>query len=155
MAIEAQTREIQGVKFRVQPLPFKPARKVLVRLANVAGPALAHLASQTASLGDLGLARAVSSALAAVSDDDLEWLADLYGERTQVGLDGKAPGPFLDAERRDELFSDPARFPLFFAWLGFCLEIQFVGFSGVLGSVKAASAPKHGTPDASEQSQRT
>jgi len=151
MAIEHTDREIGGVKFRIRPLPFKPARKVFVRLANVAGPALAHLAAGTAQVGDLGLAKAVSAALGAVSDVDLEWLADQYQE-CQYSLDGGRSWPFLDAERRDALFSDPARFPLFFAWLGACLEVQFVGFSGVLGSAKRAAAPAHGTQSGSTES---
>jgi hypothetical protein len=149
MAIAPESRTIQGIPFRIVPLGFRQARKVFVRVAQVAGPALAHLAAAAPSLAslaaDAGLARAVSSALAAVSDEDLEWLAEIMGEQTTYSIE---PGkwPALSADNRDRLFAGPKGLPLFFAWLGACLEVNFSGFFDALAPVRSGADPGAATP---------
>lgn len=123
-----QTREIDGVVYRVTPLPFGTGRPALMRLLKVMAPVLsAALAEPTNA--NAALLAALPTAL---SDDDLAWFARIFGDASQY-QDGSRWVPLI--QQNQELHF-AARYEAFFRWLLFCVEVNFGGF---FGGIKTAS----------------
>lgn len=134
---ETQETTIDGVSFRVAQLGFKKARKVFMRVSKVLGPALATLGAESQAgeeISNEAILGAISGTLATVSDEDLDWLADTFGETTWFSRD-REKWPLLKEANREMLFGG-GNLLLFFRWIKFCLEVNFSDFLSVLGPRK-------------------
>lgn len=127
---QPEKRVIDGVHFECTPLGFAASRKAFVRLTKIAGPALA-------SGGGANTAEVFAVLSERVSDEDLEWFADLFGATTRFSHDGDA-WPFLKADNREVLFGG-GRLGLFFQWLMFALEVNYSDFFEWLRSAATES----------------
>ncbi len=148
MARKTETREIDGIQFRVTQLGFASGRKLLVRLAKTMGPSLATLAGGAKSLKDVDLVSLVRTAVEGLEDSDLESYAEILGEVTQWSTGG-GKWPALSYANREELFS--GRILLFFRWLMFALEVQYADFSGAL-KARNEQGQEGDTPESSQGS---
>lgn len=135
---EAVRREIGGRSFKITQLGFRKSRQVFVRLAKALGPSLALVADNAKSIKDLPLAGMLRAAIENIDDHDLEWLADVFGETSQIEAGG-GKWPFLTEGLREEVFGYGA-LGLFFQWIWACLEVNYADFLGPL------LAPKGGAP---------
>lgn len=143
---EPQKSTIDGVIFEVTPLGFRKGRAVFMRVSKAVGPSLALVAERPGSrLSALPLAEIVTRALEAVSDDDLEWLADVLGETTRFSTDGGVKLPYLTGPNREQLFA--GRISLFFRWIWFALEVNFADFFDFLPA-RPDAGPAGATPPA-------
>jgi hypothetical protein len=138
-----QTREIDGVTYIVNPLPFGVGKKALLRFTRVAGGALGGLeAGGDKAKMMLSLVAAISTAL---SDEDVDYFAKIFGDASWY-VDGQKNVPLLTVnhERHFEL-----RYTAFFEWLAFCVEVNFSPFfSGLLNRLGVA-IPTVATPSIS------
>ena len=135
---EPQKRTIEGVTFEVTPLGFKRGRRAFVRLSKAIGPALGAADSVDALRQGRGVTEVLEKLLDSVSDEDLEWFADVLGKGTRFSRDGDK-WPFLNESNRDALFG--GELVLFFRWLMFALEVNFSDFLELFKSGKTASDP--------------
>lgn len=150
--IETQTREIDGVLFRVTPMSLTAARRGLVKLAKVVGPSLAQAMNEAPSLDALkadmagaNLVDAVSSFMDKISDQDLEWFEDQIGKHSAASMDGGDTWPALVKANRDQIFQ--GRLLLYFRWLAFGLEANYSDFFGWLRSAADDAGPEGGTAE--------
>jgi len=138
MAREQRSTTIDGVWFEVTQLGFSDGRKVFVRLSKLLGPSIAALADKAPSLAALassrGLSDAVTRALGALEDEDLEWLTSVVAKGARYSLDGGTKRPMLDAGAREELFS--GRITLWGKWLFWALSENFGDFSEALSALR-------------------
>lgn len=114
MALKTQEREIDGVKYRVTQLGAVDGRAVLLRLLKAFGP------SAAAMLGD-NIAEAVAKLN--LSEDDLSYFCQQFGQKTFVVLGDKTP-------RLDNVFDEhfAGRYRAMILWLGFAVEVNFADF---------------------------
>lgn len=134
--IQPKTREIDGLMFRVDMLPSKTARAVLVRAARILGPALGELGKGVGGKGvlDVGAtiaAGAFSKLTEQLSEEDLEFFVEAFRPRTQVQW-GAAWVPLLE-----QMFQ--GRPMLCVKWLAFAFETNFSDF--LAGALAMSSRP--------------
>lgn len=134
---DPETKTIDGIQFRITPLGFNEGRRGFVRLSKLLGPALGAAAS-AGTKDPEGLAGALERALGGLTDEDLEWFADVMGKATQFSDDGSR-WPWLTKDNREALFS--GRLMLFFRWLVFALEVNYSDFLDWLKSEIGDGAP--------------
>lgn len=141
--MEEKTRQIGEVTFYVSPLPFSKARRVGLRLAKTLAPGIGAtmeaLAAVGGSVGDVDTASigpALGTALDPVSDEDLEYFAEVFGGVTRFSTDGTAK-PFLGKAEREILFR--GNLVLFFQWLVFAVEANYSDFFGLLNAPASAT----------------
>lgn len=137
-----QQRLIGKHRYRVRPLPYGEGWPLFLRLARVAGPALAE-ALGTADGGDIGeldvakVAPALKTLLANLDEETFRSAQDQLAEATEVEVQ---PGKWPQLSTVMELhFSGQYMEAL--QWLAFALEVNFGGFLGDLkppGSTKAS-----------------
>jgi len=144
--IETKNKDIRGNNFAVTQLAFKKSREVFARLTKIFGAALGSLAggAMSGAKGGAGLESSVGAAIEAlcsqVSEQDLEYLCDTFADTTTVKLAGGTRSA-LTADLQEVVFG--GRLEDCFAWLAFCLEVNYSGFFDVLKAalpVKAAPA---------------
>lgn len=146
---KSESREIGGVRFHVTQLGFAKSRAVFVRLAKCLGPAVAHLAETKSltdlgsAMGDIGFAAAVKQLIASVSDEDLEYFASELGGDFARYEDGDK-NPKLDKMGREACFE--GRLDLFFMWLYFALEVNYLDFFRAIGEALPKAPPKEEKP---------
>lgn len=146
--LKTDRREIDGVTFEVTQLGFAQGRRLFLKVSRLLGPALAGLAK--GPVNDLALASAVQSALATISDEDLEDISETLGTVTRFSTDG-IKNPFLNRANRETLFAG-AIFSRFVPWIVFALEVQFADFSDALKGLRAPAL--EGKADAGATSQK-
>lgn len=139
-----QERTIDGVLYRVTPLPFGIGQQALMKLIK----ALAPLFSAASAKDNTAFIAAIPSALSA---DDLAWFCRVLGDGggakdylCQV-KDGEAWATLVD-KRQDTHFA--GRYDIFGKWLLFCLEVNFRSFfdgikngSNAMGALAQAMTP--------------
>ena len=137
---ETREKEIDGVTFTVEQLPWKDARAVLARLQALIGPALAELAkgggADVKSLGDLDVgvaAGALSSLAMACTDADLDFLCAKFDPSTKGAVDG---GPALPLKANPVFDGHLLRM---YQWIWFCCEVNYSDFLGALRSLAPRS----------------
>lgn len=138
----AESKQIGANVYHVTPLGFRKQRALLVKLGNLYGAATVQIALQAGSLKALasieGAADALTRALQTLDDSFLTELEELFGECTQVTKpDGKRP-LLSHAENREALFAGDLF--AFFAWLAFCLEVNYAPFFRALLPPKDAGS---------------
>lgn len=143
--LETKSREINGVRYEVEPLGFVAGRKAFVKLANLLGPALGSFdaapkgADGKVSESDAGaaLTSAIGKFLATVRDDDLTYFQDLFAKRTTIHLpDGKSP--VLHGVLEDHFTGNLGAY---FSWLAFAIEATYADFFGDAWRKIAAALP--------------
>ena len=132
---EPKTKVIDGVTFEVTPLGFKRGRQAFVRLGKAVGPALGAVDSVEALQAGDGVSKALERLLLDVSDDDLEWFAETFGETTRFWRDVSKGQPYLKSDNREALFA--GQLMLFFKWLMFACEVNFSDFLGFVRPAKS------------------
>lgn len=142
---EAQKKTIGEVTFEVTPLGFKQGRKAFVRLSKAVGPALAAAESVDHIKAGRGVTGMLEKLLDNVTDDDLDWFAEVMGKATRFSRDGDR-WPYLDGNNREALFG--GNLVLFFKWIVFCLEVNYADFLDLLKSGQPATDPS--SPPAGE-----
>lgn len=134
--LETKTRTIDGVTFYVDQLRFKTARQVLLRLSKRVAPGLGAVLEAMASgsgevmdadTGKIG--EALENLLAPLSDEDLDYFAQAFGEVTRFSSDGDKK-PYLTPDNQEVLFR--GRVLLYFRWLAFCVEANYSDFFALL-----------------------
>ncbi len=139
-------REIGGHTFRFTKLGYRRARAVLVRTAKVLGPAMSGLSTldpAKLSVADIGsLSGAITAALDSLTDDDLEFVTQAFGEHSSIKV-GEAWAPLADEAKRGVYF-DRAGLGVYFAWLRAAYEVTYGDFFAELRAA-AKSKPGGGT----------
>jgi hypothetical protein len=148
----AQEREIDGFTYKVQPLPFGIGRKVLVRTLHVIGPILKALAANGRGTKWEQGAAALAAIPEALSDDDLRFLGDNFGDASWFRHPEN--GNMVGLVAKTQEFHFAARYAAFTAWILFALEVNYAGFfSG--GVMKDAVAHLRNLAPAPSPSQST
>lgn len=127
---EPQQKVIDGHLFEVHPLAFKKGRKVLLRLSNLLGPAIARLERIDVSKGlgavlDTEIGPALGTLLSSLRDEDLEYFEEAFLEKTLVRLEGTEN---LVALKLNQEAVFGANYRAYLAWLAFCFTVNFGGF---------------------------
>lgn len=135
-------KTIGGHLYRFEKLGYRRARAVLVRTAKVLSPVLAGMAGMDIkglASADIGkLAPAISAGLESLTDDDLEFATQAFGDHCSVRLgDGWAP---LADEAKRAVFFDRAGLGSYFAWLRAGFEVTYGDFFAELRAI-AKSKP--------------
>lgn len=150
---QAVAKKIGDTEYRVTPLGFLDARRVLVRLCNILGPKLSEMLTGTSggvAAFETTAVNALGDLLRAVSDDDLQFLQESFEKETQIVVDSdRSKVPYLhNAIKAGHFDPQEGRFQDFFLWLGFCLQVNFARFfsgatwQSALSRVGANAAPK-------------
>lgn len=140
---------LNGTRYEVTPFGSTQGRKVLVRLSNLLGPALAQALATAPGEGDAKAqlervsASAIADLLGRVAEDDLEYLVREFAACTVVQTpDMKGPGP-LDDKRRDDHYA--ANYGEMFQWLWFGITLNYKSFLAVV-PVRLSAGPTSATP---------
>ena len=119
---QEQQRIIDGVTYRVWPLPFTRGRRVLQRLLKVLGPIIAAggLAESKFEQG-----AAVLGALPdALSETELDFLENTFADQSHyLAPNGSEWIALASGANRDLHFA--ARYHAYVAWLIFSIEVNF------------------------------
>ena len=133
--LKTDTKEIDGARLRVTQLPYTSARKTLVRLTKLLGPALVSAASlgQAALSAGLGMGPALGDFFDRLTDEELEHFAKTFGQHSQI-MTPDGTWVYLDAKNRSIYFA--GRLMLFFRWLEYAIEVNYDDFLAVLKGPK-------------------
>tara|TARA_R110000772_G_scaffold68692_1_gene152191 strand:+ start:77 stop:532 length:456 start_codon:yes stop_codon:yes gene_type:complete len=111
---------IKSQQFKIKHLKASSQRKVLRRLLAAAAP-LAAMGDG----GDADMGKLVSEILAAMTDDDLDTITNLFAEETkQINAGAEIP---LTPDFTDDLFAG-AGMSLWLEWMRKCIDHNFAGF---------------------------
>lgn len=130
---EEKSRTIDGVTFSVTQLGFREGRRAFMRLSKSIGPGMTAMLAGAASIKDVqaqGLAAGVGRLIQDVSDEDLEYFAEVFGKVTRYHTGDSSKRPVLKDTDRESLFA--GRLMLFFKWLAFAAEVNFADFFAAL-----------------------
>lgn len=152
--LEKQTKEIDGLEFRYQPLMATEARKILVELINRFGGSIAsgleelgetdlgddvdgdtEVASMLGKMGKSagGIIRELTMNL---TPEYYEKLCNTLGGQSEVkmvGDNGQEAWPTMDKGTRDLMFGTKLLTEA--KWIGFCLGVQYADFFGLAKTV--------------------
>ena len=128
-----QKREIDGVTYIVNPLPFGVGKTALLRFTKIAGPVLASAA------GDMGGVGLIAAITASLTDADVTYFAKTFGDACWY-VDGEKNVPLVEKNQADHF---DGRYAAFFEWLAFNVEVNFGPFFvGMLNRLGVAVLPK-------------
>lgn len=147
MGAKEKTETIDGHTFRVLQLGFSDGQRGLLRLGKVIGPSLgkigkalggnvtkekllAMLEPDGAGVDAEALGDAFGLFLASISEEDLEWFNDAFGQHTFVRQNGRGDPVPLNANVREVLFA--GEFATHRKWFTLCLRHNFASFFGGL-----------------------
>ncbi len=135
-------REVDGVVYRLRPMPFGVGRRALMRLVKIVSPVLSS--AFKAGEGDklAMIARALDALPSALSDEDLAFFAKEFGNCSWY-QDGDKWVPLLVA-RQETHFA--GRYLAFAQWLAENIKLNFGPFFSGVMSGKLALAPGMPTP---------
>ena len=133
---DSQKSKIDGHEYEVFMLPPKVARRLLVEMSKVVGPALGGIMSSGAGLAKLmemsvegvDWAAVISGLTDRLSADMLDEHMEVLAKSTHV--DGKELAPIFDHHFRGALGG-------MFKWYGFALKVNYGNFFSALESVSA------------------
>jgi hypothetical protein len=142
---EPEQREIDGVVYRVTPLPAGKGLKVMQRIAKVLGPVLTSGATAGAGSVEDAVVRELGAVAGRLSDDDLEFVSRALAESTTFANGHGAQvqlGQCFDLHFAGE-------YERLLPWMAFALGVNFAPFFKRLGarlgraggSAGAAGAP--------------
>lgn len=136
-------KTIGGNVYRFDKLGYRRSRAVLLRVAKVVAPALGELQGLTLkslAAADVGKAgAALAAGVENLSDDDLEFVTQAFGEASAVRLgDGWAA---LSDEAKRGVYFDRAGLAEYFQWLRHAFEVTYGDF---FAELRAAAKSKSG-----------
>lgn len=153
--LDVKDRTIDGVTYKVAQLPWRDARKLLVRLYQILGPAVGQgLAGLDArnegddgkpkGLGDLPL-KSIGDMVTALTtrctEADFEFITDMAVSCTVLVKDERREVPLST----EIVFHFAGAYGRMLKWLAFVLEVNYLGFSqgrGNLSTFLAQAAEK-------------
>jgi hypothetical protein len=134
MGLEVKERQIGRATYRVTQLGFKAGRAAMVRLTKLLGPVLSRSleGANGRALSVAGLAGGVLELSERLSEQDLTYFCELFGEKTELVLDdGKRP--ILLPAYQETWFA--GQYQELFQWLAFCVEVNYADFFGAFRSL--------------------
>lgn len=144
--LQSETKTIDGETYRVTQLPFKKGQKLLVRLYKTLGPVVAEALAaiprieEGKKLEDLnistllpGVAGAATLLAERLTEEDLEYVTATLAEYTLLGKGGDKWVP-LEPEMEIHF---GGRYRQYLQWMGFALGVNYSGFFGESGGLRA------------------
>lgn len=125
MAIKKDTVTIDGTKYEIKRLGALEGRRVLVRLMQVAGPALGALAESEAKGGIEAISLAVAKLAESMNAETFAYLCDTFIEQTRV-YTAEDTAPNMTKQMFDEHFS--GNYLAMLKWLAAHLKFNFADF---------------------------
>lgn len=138
--IETIPKTIEGHSYRLHQLGAKDGRHMLVRLTKVLGPSLGRLADADRSRLSESIAQAIYELSVHMTEEDLDWVCETFGKRTELELEGGAL-KVLDLELQELHFA--GRYGAMVKWLGACLEVNFQDFFDTVASAGESAGLDH------------
>ncbi len=144
--LKTEERLIGRYVYRVSQLGFTAGRQMLVRLTKALGPVLARmLEGASLATGKLSVSGMSTASVAGalyelaerLTEADLEYACAVFGMQTVVVIDGRTPQ--LDKAFQELHFA--GAYDEMIKWLGFCLEVNYSGFTSALGGLSAVVPP--------------
>ncbi|MBW2672067.1 MAG: hypothetical protein JRD89_01460 [Deltaproteobacteria bacterium] len=148
--------------YRVTQLPFTEGRGAALRLAKIAGPALAEAfggIDSEVNLEDMdvgNMAGAFNTLLMSMTEEDLKYFTDLFAENSEVET---GPQAWVPLHRDiDDYFSED--YSAWLGWMAFAIKVNFASFFGggqniarLLKKVKQSQSQPVSTGKAGDSSQ--
>jgi hypothetical protein len=134
MGLETKSKRIGRCEYQVTQLGFKAGRAAMVRLTKVLGPIFGRLldGSDGKSVSAQGVAGALYELSERLSEDDLSYLCELFGDKTIAVMDdGRRPS--LVPKFMEEHFA--GHYGEMIKWLVFCLEVNYGDFIADFGAL--------------------
>lgn len=130
--------EISGNTYTVRRLPFVQSRKVYDRLKRV----LQFAFTDDKLLADGASPFMLAGLAGGVSDEDLEFYCNAFGDVTTVDVPGEqAPLSLKAPAVRERLFGVGGNFEDVFVWLDFAVQVNFAGaIAKMRGALQKAEA---------------
>jgi tail assembly chaperone len=122
--------EIDGVGFRLKPLPALVAEKLAPAVTAMLTPAVAALFAGQSSVAELGQAlRGLEGAA-----EQLPKFREAFAAQSLVTI-GEAEGQAVWSELKGKVFDDTFRrkHTLYFKWLGRCISTEYGSFLAEIG----------------------
>lgn len=150
--------QIDGVAFRLGPLPVLVAEKLAPAVAAMAAPALAAMFAGQRNVGQLAQAlRGLEG-----SAEQLPKFREAFAAQSQVSI-GEVGGTVVWTELKGKVFEDTFRrkHKLYFDWLTQCVSLEYGAFLAEIGQKLVAaleashSTSQNGSPGASGDSPPT
>lgn len=113
-----QRREIDGVIYVVNPLPFGIGNTALIRFTRLIGGALASIS------GDAKGVASVGAMVNSLSEKDVDYFRDVFGNACWY-VDQEKDVPLVK-QNQDKHFD--GRYSAFYEWLAFNVEVNFGSF---------------------------
>lgn len=134
----SETKELDGLVFRASQMPFREQRKMFVFLSRKVSPALQELFQGLGSVADVkeglnpaAMAKALRQLVEQVSDEDLQTIANSLGLSCEVRDPEAGDWVMMTTVVQDRIFR--GKLSTFFAWVVFCVEVNFSDFFTALG----------------------
>lgn len=141
MGLETKSKTIGRYEYRVTQLGFKRGNATWIRLLKVLGPALGRLLEGGRSLGSLAIADSLGSLAANLTEDDLNYFCEVFGESTVVNVSADKQ-PILIPKLQETHFA--GQYGEMLKWLAFCVEVNYSdflsAFAGPLGGDQTQTA---------------
>lgn len=138
---KAIEEEIDGVLYKVWPVPFSVGRPALVRVIGLLSPVLSSMLAAK-SKQEMGAAL-FSTLPASMSDADLVYFAKLFGDASQYKNSEGNWAPLVDKVQSAHF---EGRYLAYFQWLALAMRCNFAGFFSGLKSVVKDADPETKTP---------
>ena len=135
-----EEHEIEGVRFRITKLPFKPGRAALLLLSTKVLPSLrSGLAEVNQNAGTREMAAAILGGLGntfeRLGEADLEKLDEAFGKYSEYAAGGddgdEERWVRLDEKGRALLFGG-GKIALYTRWLMLCVKVNYADFFAAL-----------------------
>lgn len=124
--------EIDGVAYKVWPVPFSIGRPALVRLLGILSPILAAAFRG----GTRDIAGVFEALPAALGDSDLQYFGKVFGDAAQYKNDKGDWCPLVDKVQADHF---AGRYLAFFQWIVLAVRCNYGGFfDGIRSGVGGA-----------------
>ena len=142
LSTKAIEEEIDGVMYKVWPLPFSVGRPALVRLLGVLSPILSGVFK---AQSEAGQAAALFEALpAALTDADLAYFGKVFGDASQYRTASGDWAPLIE-KIQAEHFAD--RYFAYFRWIALAARCNYAGFfAGIKSGASAGGLFQMMTP---------
>lgn len=127
--------EIDGVGFRLKPLPALVAEKLAPAVAALVTPALAGIIANQSDVTELAKAlRTLEGAL-----EQLPKFREAFAAQCQVTLPERAGGELVWTELKGKVFDETfrRRHRLYYEWLARCLATEYADFLAEIGRALA------------------
>lgn len=133
----SQEREIDGVMYRVWPIPMKPhGTAALVRLIKLVSPVLGGmLKAGTKQEMGAALFDALPSSL---NESDVDYFAKVFGDAASYLNDKNEWAPLVDKVIPHHF---AGRYFAFFRWIAFAAEVNYGNFFDGMRSAVASGDP--------------